>query len=100
MPWQQNFQNYTTSVAFAVQLSTVQVRALDAIANNTWADGQFFMFFATAQALQRRGLAEHNPKRTSEHSWVYRLTPAGELVLQLVRMSGALGSTAEVSEAA
>lgn len=91
MSWQEAFQNYTTSVAFSVQLSNVQVRALDAIANNTWA-GNFHMFFATAGALQRRGLVEFNARYSPERPWRYRPTPAGELVLQLVRLSGALGA--------
>ncbi|MDR7035235.1 hypothetical protein [Mesorhizobium sp. BE184] len=90
MSWQENFQNYTTSVAFSVQLSNVQVRALDAISSNTWL-GNFHMFFSTAGALQRRGLVEFNARYSPERPWRYRLTPAGELVLSLVQMSGALG---------
>jgi hypothetical protein len=98
MAWQENFQEYTTSTAFAIQLSNVQVRALDAIDRNTW-QGNFHMFFATAGALQRRGLVEFNSRYSAERPWRYRLTPAGELVLGLVRLSGALGAS-NTSEAA
>lgn len=97
MNWKQAFQDYATSVAFSIQLSKAQVRAIDAIANDTWLGGDFTMFFATATALKRRGLVEYNEAyRDRENApWRYRLTPAGELVHQLLKLSEAIAADKE-----
>ena len=103
MAWQDNFAAYTTSVAFSVSLSKAQVRALEAIATDTWLGGGFTMFFATAGALERRGLSEFNYAERDNHNWKgwrYRLTPAGKLVLELARMSGAIAAPQLFDEAA
>ncbi|MCV0348500.1 MAG: hypothetical protein K5863_00360 [Nitratireductor sp.] len=88
--WQQAFQSFTTSTAFAMQLSHAQVRALDAIKSGSWQGNHWHMFYASAHALQRRGLIEFNPHENGKkRDWIYRLTPAGELVLDLIFLAGA-----------
>ncbi|MBN7764118.1 hypothetical protein JYP52_23600 [Nitratireductor aquibiodomus] len=96
--WQQAFQSFTTSTAFAMQLSHAQVRALDAIKNDTWQGSDYHMFYASARALQRRGLVEFNrPVKGESRSWIYRLTPAGELVLDLIFLAGAVPQSDEAA---
>lgn len=91
MNWQRSFAEHVTGIAFSIQLSKAQVRALGAIADDTWQDGSFHMFFATAGVLKRRGLCEFNEQWKGREGapWRWRLTPAGEKVLDLIKMATA-----------
>lgn len=113
MSWADDFTRYTTGFAFSLTLSRDQASLLEAIGvdadeayrNWTSATGRND-FIRTFHALRRRGLAEHNPAMLAANlpphakpKWVYRLTPAGEHVLALLRLSG-VASAAAGEEAA
>lgn len=100
--WQDNFTRYTTGFAFSLTLSRDQaslleaigVDAHDAVVNWTGATGRND-FIRAFHGLKRRGLAEHNPMMHAANlpanarpKWVYRLTPAGQHVLALLRLTG------------
>lgn len=102
--WQSNFQSYTTSVAFQLQLTQVQVKAIFAIGDGSWAGAGFHMFYATAQALERKGLVEFNPTKNWPNSerrdWIYRLTPAGSTVMALLVLAGVAPARADGEQVA
>lgn len=108
MSWEDNFTSYTTGMAFNMSLSHDHASVMQAIkAGNTvgWVSrtGRS-SFVPTVNGLIRRGLVEHNPAARIvgintpgvKLKWWYRLTPAGELVFQLMQMAGVVHP--EVSE--
>lgn len=104
--WQNAFMAYTTGTAFNVSLSHDQVSLLafiDAGKYQEWKSRSGISnFIPCFRALERRGLAEHNPaakapadggpsaseKVRIKLKWVYRLTPAGKHVLELLKLAG------------
>ena len=104
--WRDNFRGYATETAIVISASRAQVSLLAAIAADQWRGwsnaGGSGNLYTTFHALERRGLAEYNMaqrERRDENDWFYRLTPAGELVLQLARLAG-IQSASEYDEAA
>lgn len=98
--WRDDFTRYTTGFAFQLSLSRDQASLLEAIslapkgfpADWVGASGRG-TFVPCVKALDRRGLIEHNPahalnERGVTIKWHYRLTPAGQHVLELLRLSG------------
>lgn len=113
MSWQDAFQNYTTGMAFHIGLSHDQASLLDAIAAGEYQNWLSRTgrnnFIPAFRALERRGLAEHNPAakivgmstRGVHLKWVYRLTPAGHHVHALLKLSGVIAERPKAeSEAA
>lgn len=100
MSWQDKFTAYTTGMAFNVSLSHDQADLLNYIAagkTTGWRSRQGrSTFIPTFKSLERRGLAEHNPAARIvgmqtpgvRLKWVYRLTPAGDLVLEMLKLAG------------
>lgn len=101
--WQDSFTRYTTGFAFTLTLSRDQASLLEAIGVDANAAVQDWVsatgrndFIRAFHGLKRRGLAEHNPMMAPgmgmpanmKPKWVYRLTPAGQHVLALLRLSG------------
>ncbi|UJW87919.1 PadR family transcriptional regulator [Devosia sp. SL43] len=97
--WRDQFTQYTTGFAFNLSLSRDQASLLEAIGGGEWEGWASHTgrgsFIPTIKALQRRGLAEHNPAVHAENrpanstpKWFYRLTPAGQHVLELLRLTG------------
>lgn len=100
LPWQDAFTAYTTGMAFHVSLSHDQVNCLAAIGAGKYSEWRSrsgrSTFIPVFRNLERRGLAEHNPAAVFvgfgtpgvKLKWVYRLTPAGEHVLALLKIAG------------
>lgn len=102
--WQDDFTRYSTGFAFNLTLSRDQANLLEAIGFNAWEGWTGFSgrgnFIPVVKALIRRGLVEHNPiihaanrPANSRPKWFYRLTPAGQHVLALLRLSGVAVAT-------
>lgn len=112
--WQANFASATTGIAFSLQLSANMAALLPAIESGSFYDWTGHdgrrLFHPTFGALQRRGLAEHNPAWRAPNcdsetllarkEWSYRLTPAGEHVLALLRLAGVVAEAVKEGEAA
>jgi DNA-binding PadR family transcriptional regulator len=104
MSWQDNFTQYTTGFAFNLTLSRDMASLMEFIGNNEYENWQAASgrgsFIPTFRSLERRGLAEHNPMMAPgmglpgnvRPKWVYRLTPAGQHVLELLRLTGVASS--------
>jgi hypothetical protein len=93
--WQDNFRGYATETAFAVSVSRAQVSLMAALEAEQWQGwsnaGGAGNLYTTFQALKRRGLAEYNDAKRDDGDWKgwrYRLTPAGQMVLDLAKMAG------------
>ena len=100
----QKFAKSVTQAAFHLTLSRNMIAALAMIGNQdttAWSQERKFYFpgydgfTSSFRAIERRGLAEHNPKlkkplndSLGDDVWIYRLTPAGKNVLELLIMSG------------
>ena len=95
--WQNDFANYVTGTAFLISLSRNQIsmlRHIEANKNiNQWKSvSGYDNQVPTIRQLERRGLMEHNPaaKVGAElptgvfPKWIFRLTPAGKKVLELL----------------
>ena len=113
--WQNEFTKYTTGTAFHLSLNQDQISLLLAIEANNYSDWRRTNgradFIPVFRCLKRRGLAEHNPlakthsftEKTAHRyrlKWIYRLTPAGEHVLSLVRLAGLAKDKSEPANAA
>jgi hypothetical protein len=110
--WQANFAASTTGIAFALTLSANQATLLHFIdmgAHHDWssASGRNFMV-PTVRGLISRGLVEHNSKCQdvkaaggwAKIKWIYRPTPAGKIVLELLRMASVVPATEKRKTAA
>jgi len=100
MNWQDQFMAYATGMAFNISLSHDHADAMQAIAEDRvvgWRSrtGRS-SFVPTVNGLIRRGLVEHNPAARIvgmttpgiKLKWIYRLTPAGERMLELLKLAG------------
>ena len=105
MSWQANFRDYSTSSALRIDLSHNQLSLLQTISAGDIYEWRgragTHVFIPTVKALERKGLAEHNPLCKTENvphaiehrikpKWVYRVTPAGAAVLSLAMLAGAI----------
>ena len=111
MSWQDQFTAYTTGMAFNISLSHDHADVLTLIASggklHAWTNRSGrSTFVPTVNGLIRRGLIEHNGAAKIvgintpgvKLKWIYRLTPAGERVLDLLKLAGiAAGHMAGVS---
>lgn len=107
--WKDNFKRSSLRVGFRMGLSRAMCEYLSAVADDVvWnraslggASPDVDCFLATARSLVLRGLIEYKPDYAKEwrsrpgrtsfelHSWThYRLTPAGELVVGLLKLAG------------
>lgn len=104
MAWKDDFVNYTTGTAFSLSLSRdmvdfllmfdeVGMQGAQGFRRRNGVDG----FVPIAKALGRRGLFEHNSDFSNfsyaekeahniRAKWIYRITPAGELVVNLLKI--------------
>jgi hypothetical protein len=100
--WKDNFKGYVMRTNFVLGLTKVQMQFLCAVADNVvwdrWNFGNIHMpdnFIAAENALTKRGLIQRKAKRDLK-KWmnVYELTayceltPAGELVVKLLKLTG------------
>jgi len=95
--WHENFVRYTTGCAFRVDLSIDMIDLLaiigtgDIKAVTSWRSKRGYgNTIPCFRALERRGLAEHNPFIPDIHikrKWIYRLTPAGKKMLELLEIA-------------
>lgn len=96
--WQNAFTSYTTGTAFSIGLSHDQVSLMAYVGAgkyDQWSSRSgHHTFIPCVHALIRRGLVEHNPvmkaglPKNVKAKWVYRLTPAGKHVLELLKLAG------------
>lgn len=95
--WHENFVRYTTGCAFRVDLSIDMIDLLAVIDTGdmgavvNWRSKMGYgNTIPCFRALERRGLAEHNPGIPGisgphiKRKWIYRLTPAGKKMLELL----------------
>lgn len=101
MSWQDRYTAYTTGSAFNMSLSHDHADVLTQIGSGArivgWRNrnGRDTLI-PTVHGLIRRGLVEHNPAARIvgtttpgvKLKWIYRLTPAGEHVLALLKLAG------------
>lgn len=108
--WQDNFKSSCLAVGFRLALTRAMCEFISAVADGVSWDRAVFgssnafpdNFLATSRSLIKRGLIERKPQaeieargpaRTSYelHSWTHWvLTPAGEAVVELLKMTGLL----------
>lgn len=111
MSWQDAFTAYTTGWAFNLSIShdmATLVACLGSGQNyHQWRSRSGrSTFIPVFRQLERRGLIEHNPMALGALpegvtlKWVYRLTPAGKAVYELLKLSGVAVSEAEEEQAA
>lgn len=108
--WQDNFKSCCLDVGFRVALSRSMCEFLSAVADDVHWDRALYgssqafpdNFLATSRSLVKRGLIERKPEPECEegrrrpavtsyelHSWTHwRLTPAGESIVVLLKLSG------------
>lgn len=110
MSWQDQFTAYATGFAFNMSLSHDHADLLVHIGDQApmpgWRNRNGRSnFIPVVNGLIRRGLVEHNAAARIvgmntpgvKLKWIYRLTPAGEHVLALLKLSG-VSRAAEVVE--
>ena len=108
--WKRKFTEHTTRVAFNLTLTRKMIFFMEVIErfNEMWTkvhDPEYLTqeglttrndFVPGFHYLERRGLAEHNPIAKTcgreRVDWIYRLTPAGEQVMVLLRLTGLVTS--------
>ena len=111
MSWQDAFTAYTTGWAFNLSISHDMATMIDCLGS-----GQPYQqwrsrsgrstYIPVFRQLERRGLAEHNPMALTalpgnvSLKWVYRLTPAGRHVYELLKLSGVAVASADEEVAA
>jgi len=102
--WKDNFKGYAMRTNFCIGLTKTQMQFLCAVADNVmwdrWNFGNVHIpdnFIAAETALTRRGLIERKPaekRKLKRWTNVYELThfceltPAGKLVVQLLKLTG------------
>lgn len=111
MSWQDKFREHSTGLAFHLSLTGDQASALAAIEDGTYLKWQSASgrnsFNPAFRALERRGLAEHNPAVrlvgwSHPHiklRWIYRVTPAGKHALQMLRLANVIPELVEPEHA-
>lgn len=110
MRWQDAFSAYTTGWAFNLSISHDMATLIACLGSGTpyneWRSRSGrHTYIPVFRQLERRGLAEHNPMALgtlpagAKLKWVYRLTPAGQHIYELLKLSGVAEAEAE-SEAA
>ena len=92
------FRDHVTSTAFHLSLSNNMIATMVMISRDQWLDGGARRFYfngrdnwsTSYRSLEDRGLAEYNEEaRTAiKVKWVFRLTKAGELTLELLKEAG------------
>lgn len=100
--WKASFKGYAMRTNFCIGLTRTQLQFLCAVADDVmwdrWNFGSVHMpdnFIASETALTKRGLLQRKPKRALK-AWnnVYELThfceltPAGKLVVELLKLTG------------
>lgn len=111
MSWHDQFAAYTTGWAFNLSVSHDMAGLIACLGSGEsytqWRSRSGrSTFIPVFRQLERRGLIEHNPMARGTLpagvtlKWVYRLTPAGEHVYALLKMSNAVPSVDAESEAA
>lgn len=106
MSWQDAFSAYTTGWAFNLSVSHDMATLLACLGNGhpygEWRSRSGrHTFIPVFRQLERRGLIEHNPMALIalpggvSLKWVYRLTPAGQHVYELLKLSGAVDAELE-----
>ena len=105
--WKDCFAGYATETAFSLQLGKWQCAVLASVANGDWIgygrSNTRALFLNSTVALERKGLIERNEKAFgSGHkgTWHFRLTPAGQAVLQLLEMAGVVSVASPDARAA
>jgi hypothetical protein len=109
MSWQDQFTAYTTGMAFNISLSHDHADLLAFIPNYGpgWRNRNGRSnFIPVVNGLIRRGLVEHNGAAKVfgmttpgvKLKWIYRLTPAGERILELMKLAGVVTEAHENSE--
>jgi hypothetical protein len=102
--WKNNFKSYVMRTNFCIGLTKTQLQFLCAVADDVmwdrWNFGSVHMpdnFIASETALTKRGLIERkSPEKRKLRHWqnVYELThyceltPAGKLVVELLKITG------------
>jgi len=97
------FASYATRVAFDIRLTRQQIFYLCYAASYSETDYETrrnaevshvgrSLFVPFVKGLIERGLVEHNPRARTETAarlpYIYRLTPAGEHVMALLKIAG------------
>ena len=101
--WKEQFRGYSMRTNFCLGLTRTQMQFLCAVADDVmwdrWNFGSVHMpdnFIASETALEKRGLIQRKPPRDKHKRWnnVYELThfceltPAGKLVVELLKLTG------------
>lgn len=108
--WQEKFRYYTMRTNFQLALSRPMLEFLCSVADDVWWDRALYRseyggtapdnFIASSHALVKRGLIQPLPpfllkkeqKKRKENLYEYRsgyrLTPAGKLVVELLKQTG------------
>lgn len=111
MSWQDAFSAYTTGWAFNLSISHDMATLIACLGGgqpySEWRSRSGrHTYVPVFRQLERRGLAEHNPMALgalpvgTKLKWVYRLTPAGQHVYELLKLSGSVAVEETESEAA
>ncbi len=109
--WQDAFTAYTTGWAFNLSISHDMATLIGCLGS-----GQSYQqwrsrsgrstFIPVFRQLERRGLIEHNPMALAalpegvSLKWVYRLSPAGKAVYELLKLSGVADADGEIEAVA
>jgi len=100
--WKDNFRGHVMRTHFVLGLTRTQMQFLCAVADNVvwdrWHFGSVHMpdnFIASENALTKRGLIQRKAKRelkpwknVYELTHFCELTPAGELIVKLLKLTG------------
>lgn len=102
--WQDRFKYFTMRANFQLALTRPMIEFLCAVADDVWWDRALYRdggqcapdnFIASSHALVKRGLIDRTPKKIVlknrkiyEYRSGYLLTPAGKLVVQLLKATG------------
>ena len=103
--WRARFQGATLRTSFCLALSQPMLEMLCAVADGVCYDRALYFcgsakpdnFIASSKALEKRGLIQDHPERQKLHTdeeireglqHIWKLTPAGEALVQLLRVTG------------
>lgn len=100
--WKQNFRTSCMKIGFGLNLSKTMLEYLCAVSDDAvwdralyWSNGCPESFICTENCLQKRGLIQRKPQAEIDklrhvpgRQCVCELTPAGRLVVELVKLSG------------
>jgi len=82
------FAQYTTSVAFCLQLSKLQCHMILAVKDGHYSDWVRASFMGTLQSLERKGIVHWNRDESGEAHGFGGLTEAGEHLAKLLVIAG------------